>query len=233
MLDQFTTVIPERSLTAEEISALARELLDASIADEVKSAFLQAWARRGETAAELAAVRGGFPAPRARSRRARIVERQAVARLLRDGRGGLNLLNISTGVMFVLAALGIPVVKHGNRGITKRSGSADVLEAMGIKIDLAPAKSRGAWRRLVARFSSRRLITRRSRRSRPCGGCWRRRGSGRYSICSGHCSIRRDPMRGWSGVFEPKHVALYQAALEIMKCRASAWCAGRIRKAPG
>ena len=51
------------------------------------------------------------------------------------GGGGLNLINISTGLMFVLAAMGIPVVKHGNRGITKRSGSADVLEAMGIGLE--------------------------------------------------------------------------------------------------
>ena len=58
------------------------------------------------------------------------------------GTGGdkLNLFNVSTTSIFVLAAAGLVVVKHGNRGITSKSGGADVLEALGIRIDLPPAE---------------------------------------------------------------------------------------------
>lgn len=54
------------------------------------------------------------------------------------GGGGLNIVNLSTALMPVLAACGVPVVKHGNRGVTKKSGSADVLESLGVSIDLKP-----------------------------------------------------------------------------------------------
>jgi anthranilate phosphoribosyltransferase len=56
------------------------------------------------------------------------------------GGGGLNMVNLSTAMMPVLAASGVPVVKHGNRGVTKKSGSADVLESLGVKIDLPPER---------------------------------------------------------------------------------------------
>lgn len=58
------------------------------------------------------------------------------------GGGGLNLVNISTGIMFILAACGVPVVKHGNRGVTKKSGSADVLVALGVSLAQNPEQLR-------------------------------------------------------------------------------------------
>ena len=56
------------------------------------------------------------------------------------GTGGdkLNLFNVSTTSMFVIAAVGATVVKHGNRGITSKSGGADVLESLGINLEVSP-----------------------------------------------------------------------------------------------
>ncbi len=140
VLRDLALVVAGRPLTPEEISAAARDLLDTSVSDELKAGFLRDWALRGETAAELAACAEAF-LPRALDPGLRgSWNGQPLLDCCGTGGGGLNLLNISTGLMFVLAAMGIPVVKHGNRGITKRSGSADVLEAMGIRIDLAPAE---------------------------------------------------------------------------------------------
>jgi anthranilate phosphoribosyltransferase len=138
MLLQLTHTLHERTLSPEDIAGAAEQLLDPAVADILKANFLRTWATRGETAAELAACAEAF-LPKAINPGVRGEwQGKALLDCCGTGGGGLNMLNVSTGLMFVLAAMGIPVVKHGNRGITKRSGSADVLEAMAIRIDLAP-----------------------------------------------------------------------------------------------
>ena len=154
----------------------------------------------------------------ARSRLVRIVAGQAVARLLRHGGGGLNLLNVSTGLMFVLAAMGVPVVKHGNRGITKRSGSADVLEAMGIKIDLAPEEVPRCLEEVGCAF----LFAPAYHTTFAAIGPVRRALSaqGQRTIFNllGPLLNPARPDARLVGVFQPKHVELYQEALELMQC---------------
>lgn len=119
-------------LTRAEISAAVAALLDPGIRDNRKADFLAALARKGETAAEIA----GF----AEELRARAVDPGMTTAKRLDivgtGADGAHTFNISSCTMFVAAAAGIPVAKHGNRAITSKCGSADVLAALGVKIDM-------------------------------------------------------------------------------------------------
>ncbi len=128
--------LPSARITGADGAAAA--LLDESVAHEEKAAFLSALSDRGETPGEIAAFAEAF-LERAVSPQ---VDRALIGKPLIDvcGTGGdrLGLFNVSTGAVFVLAACGAAVVKHGNRGITSPSGGADVLEALGIRIDLPP-----------------------------------------------------------------------------------------------
>ncbi|BDS08709.1 anthranilate phosphoribosyltransferase [Oceaniferula spumae] len=125
-------------LSSREIDVAAEMLLDAEVCDEKKARFLKALSQKGETPAEIAGFVEAF------------LERAVdpgVSGMELDGptidvcgTGGdkLNMFNVSTTSMFVIAAGGAVVVKHGNRGITSKSGGADVLEALGINIEHSP-----------------------------------------------------------------------------------------------
>ncbi len=133
-------------LAASDVEHAVAQLVSPDTDDATKAAFLRALREKGETAAELAAF--------ARALLARAIDPgldpAALPGPMLDvcGTGGdrLELFNISTAAMFVLAGGGVCVVKHGNRAITSRCGGADVLEALGVKIDLPPE----ALRRCVA-----------------------------------------------------------------------------------
>ena len=117
------------------------------VPEEEKARFLAALRAKGETAAELA----GF----AQALLAHAVDPQIDPALVPGplidvcGTGGdqLDLFNVSTTSMFILAAGGATVVKHGNRAITSQCGGADVLEALGIRIDVPPAALRESVQR--------------------------------------------------------------------------------------
>jgi len=114
---------------------------------ESKAGFLTALARKGETAGEIAAF--------ARALRDKSIP-PPIDPAWRDGReildvvgtGGdrLGTFNISTAAAILCAAAGVAVAKHGNRAVTSRAGSADTLEALGVRIDLAPAEAARALR---------------------------------------------------------------------------------------
>ena len=133
-------------LLAAEIPELARSLADPAMAAAGKEAFLEALARRGETAGEIAGFAEAFrdlaPNPG--------LEPWAPVAIDVCGTGGdrSGSFNISTAVGFVLATAGVPVIKHGNRSITSHCGSADILEALGMRIDLEPAALRAAMEEL-------------------------------------------------------------------------------------
>jgi anthranilate phosphoribosyltransferase len=134
------------ALTDAQVSDAVRELTGEEATAEVKAEFLTALARKGETAGEIAAF-------------ARALQDMAIAppldavtraRPIMDvcGTGGdrMNTFNISTTVAFVLASAGVNVAKHGNRAVTSQAGSADVLEALGIKIHLTPDQAAASLR---------------------------------------------------------------------------------------
>jgi anthranilate phosphoribosyltransferase len=125
------------ALQADQVALAVRQLIDEHVAAEAKADFLTALARKGETVEEIAAF--------ARELRDRAVRPPLEAGEILDvcGTGGdrLNTFNISTSVALVVAAAGVTVAKHGNRAITSQAGSADVLEALGIRIDLSPEQA--------------------------------------------------------------------------------------------
>ncbi len=129
-------------LDAIEIETAVNALTDEMVEDELKASFLQALRAKGETADEIAEFVNALLK--------RAVDPEIHALKLDGplldvcGTGGdrMELFNVSTTAMFVLAAGGAIVVKHGNRGITSKCGGADVLENLGVKIDLPPADCR-------------------------------------------------------------------------------------------
>jgi anthranilate phosphoribosyltransferase len=141
-----------RELDAAAIAAAAAALLDEAVAADGKAAFLRALARKGESGGELA----GFVEAFLQRAHDPGIDPAAMPGPLLDvcGTGGdkLDLFNVSTTAMFLLAAGGAVVVKHGNRSITSQCGGADVLEALGVKIDLPAPALREALQRVGCGF---------------------------------------------------------------------------------
>jgi anthranilate phosphoribosyltransferase len=137
LTNQLTT---RKNLDALQIAAAAAQLVDPAVEAGVKADFLRALATKGETPAEIA----GFVNEFLKLAVDPGLDRAKLPGPMLDvvGTGGdqLHLFNVSTTAMFILAAGGVCVTKHGNRGITSKAGGADVLEALGIKIDLPREK---------------------------------------------------------------------------------------------
>ncbi len=137
------TLIPSlatrQPLSAAEVRAAVESLTDEKIPAPVKADFLIALARKGETPAEIAAFAAAL---REKSVVPPIEKNWRESREILDlvGTGGdrSGTFNISTTAAILCAAAGVAVAKHGNRAVTSRAGSADVLEALGIRIDLTP-----------------------------------------------------------------------------------------------
>lgn len=138
MSELFPDPLAKARLADAEIEAALHLLTREDISEESKSEFLSVLHRRGETAAELA----GFARAILDRGTKVLIKRDPCSPLLElCGTGGdrAGFLNISTAAMFVAAGAGARVVKHGNRGVSSRCGSADVLEALGISLHLKPS----------------------------------------------------------------------------------------------
>lgn len=120
-------------LTDEEAEYAMKEMMSGNATNAQIGAFLTALRMKGETPAEIASL-----AKTMRKFAENIHPKNYVVDTCGTGGDRFNTYNISTTAMFIIAGAGIAVAKHGNRAITSKSGSADVLEALGIKIDLKP-----------------------------------------------------------------------------------------------
>jgi anthranilate phosphoribosyltransferase len=136
-------------LSAFDVQEAAAFLLSNSIEAKTKADFLTVLHEKGESASEIASF------VRVLLDRAVPLEIDVggpVIDVCGTGGDGIDLFNVSTAVTFVLAAGGATVVKHGNRRVTSLSGSADILEALGIAIDLEPDDLRECIKRLGCGF---------------------------------------------------------------------------------
>jgi anthranilate phosphoribosyltransferase len=131
-----------RDLTPDEVEAVATALAATEESDDVTGAFLTALATKGETVGEVAAFATAF---RARAINPG-VEAWAPRAIDIVGTGGDHAggFNISSLVVLTLASAGVTVMKHGNRGITSKCGSADLLAALGVNLEAPPETLRRA-----------------------------------------------------------------------------------------
>lgn len=124
-------MITTRSLSEQEMEDAMTAIMDGNVSGDEIAAFLTALAQRGETVDEITG------AARVLRRKAATIEAPEKALdCCGTGGDGIGTYNISTAVALVAAACGVPVAKHGNRAASSKSGAADVLEALGVNLDV-------------------------------------------------------------------------------------------------
>ncbi len=124
-------------LSAAETESLFGRLMDGQLSDLMIAAILSALATKGEAVEEVAGA-----ATAMRRRLVRIpTQRRDVVDTCGTGGDGKGTFNISTAAAVVAAAAAVPIAKHGNRSVSSRSGSADVLEALGVEIEMDPIRA--------------------------------------------------------------------------------------------
>jgi anthranilate phosphoribosyltransferase len=128
----------ERSLEAGESEQLFEAIVAGAVPGPVLAAVLAALKVRGETPAEIAGAAAALRAAAAPFDR----PDYRFADTCGTGGDGARSINISTAAAIVAAELGIPVAKHGNRAVSSRAGSADVLEALGVRLSATPVQAR-------------------------------------------------------------------------------------------
>ena len=140
-------VIDGRTLSLDEARGAMGSVMDGEATPAQLAALLVALRMRGETVEELA----GF-ATAMRERATRVDAPDGIVDTCGTGGDGSGTFNISTTAALVVAACGVPVAKHGNRAMTSASGSADVLDALGVRIDHDAASAGAALREIGFAF---------------------------------------------------------------------------------
>ncbi len=129
--------IDGRELCHEDMTAMMRHIMSGDIPPTLVAAFLVALRTKKETVGEIAAaaqVMREFATP------VHIKDTRHLVDVVGTGGDGAHTFNISTAAMFVAAAAGAKIAKHGNRSVSSKSGSADVLEALGVNLNVIPER---------------------------------------------------------------------------------------------
>ena len=134
--EAISLLVKGNDLSTEMMTTVMEEIMTNEATDAQKASFLTALAMKGETIDEITAA-----AKVMRSHCERFLNDMDVLEIVGTGGDGSNTFNISTLSAIVASAAGIPVAKHGNRAASSKCGTADCLEALGVKIDIAPALS--------------------------------------------------------------------------------------------
>jgi len=132
--ENLSKIVRRQDLNEEQMSQMITEIFSGNTTDAQIGAMMAALATKGETFEELAGA--------ARAMRRKALRIQVSASTVVDtcgtGGDGAHTFNISTTTAFVVAACGVTVAKHGNRSVSSQCGSADLLEALGVKLDIDP-----------------------------------------------------------------------------------------------
>lgn len=120
-----------KGLSEPEMSEAMTLIMEGAVSEDDMAAFLTSLAQRGETVDEITGA-----ARVLRSKAATIKAPEDALDCCGTGGDGIGTYNISTAVALVAAACGVPVAKHGNRAASSKSGAADVLEALGVNLDV-------------------------------------------------------------------------------------------------
>jgi anthranilate phosphoribosyltransferase len=134
--EALTRTIEHREIFHDEMLALMRRIMGGEMSAPMMAALLIGLRVKKETIGEITAA---AQVMREFSTKVEVVDRRHLVDIVGTGGDSSHTFNISTCSMFVAAAAGARVSKHGNRGVSSKSGSADVLEAMGVPLSLSPA----------------------------------------------------------------------------------------------
>ena len=126
----------KEDLSYQEAEAVMNEIMGGEATPVQMSSYLTALSLKGETIEEITASAAGM-----RAHCIKLLHDLNVLEIVGTGGDGSNSFNISTTTSLVIAAGGVPVAKHGNRAASSKSGAADVLEALGVNINLSPEQS--------------------------------------------------------------------------------------------
>lgn len=133
--EAISLITQDINLSEAEMAECMKEIMEGKATDAQIGALLTALRIKGETVEEITAA-----ARIMRQKATMINAPEGVIDTCGTGGDMSHTFNISTAVAIVVASVGVPIAKHGNRSVSSRSGSADVLEALGVKIDLSPEK---------------------------------------------------------------------------------------------
>lgn len=134
--DAIKLLVENKDLSYAMAEAVMDEIMSGKASDIHMGAYLTALRMKGETIEEITASAAGM-----RQHCKRLLHEQEVLEIVGTGGDEANTFNISTTASIVVSSAGIPVAKHGNRGVSSKSGAADVLEALGVNINIEPEQS--------------------------------------------------------------------------------------------